>query len=230
MNEVKEFISDLNECYGEEKLEGIKEYLDGLKHVELVHWRALCVDNIESISKRSAKYFKPYIDVPINFKLVFELADAEELDIIWDHLAVVARALLPEYADQIPDPNENKPPKKKPKQKVDIRKMLEVLTGGKGVEGTPYESLVKLVDELQDNISSDTSPAEAFQLLFQSNAYQEMIAGFEKGMQDGTFDPSSFMGFMGNMGGGNPTAMADLFVRAAPFVAQEASAAKQLTD
>ena len=199
---ITTFSNELNENFGSNKQNHSLKLYDRLisktslshdkaikKHID--SFRTFCIDNRDGILSKDIKKFvsskveystKVYID----FISIFNLADKETTDVIWNHLLTIS-ALL--------DPSGN---------------AKEILKKNKN-HVTEADFLTDIINKVESHVKPDSNPMEAVSTILSSGVFTDLISGMNNGIQDGTLDLGKLMGTVQTMcsslsnlqGGGN---------------------------
>jgi len=187
---ITTFTNELNENFGSNKQNHALKLYDRLisktslshdkaikKHIDC--FRTFCVDNRDGLLSKDIKKFisskveyspKVYID----FINIFNLADKETTEVIWNHLLTIS-ALL--------DPAGN---------------AKEILKKNKE-HATEADFLTDIINKVENHVKPDSNPMEAVSTILSSGVFTDLISGMNNGIQDGTLDLGKLMGTVQTM-------------------------------
>jgi len=190
-NAISKFVSCLSECYGDKQLSlqlyntilgkttlSHKEAID--KHVKL--FKTFCIDNKDAIiEKDSSKLQSSVIEysdkIKINFTQLFELADFNETNTIWQHILIICAYLNPQV------------------------RAKEIL---KKEKDTSNESnfLEDIINTVEENVGEDTKdPMKAVGDIMSSGVFTNLVGNMTSGLQNGELDLGKLVGTVNNMVG-----------------------------
>jgi hypothetical protein len=187
---ITTFSNELNENFGSNKQNhSLKLYDRLISKTSLSHDKAIkkhisafrdfCIDNRDGILGKDIKKFtsskveyspKVYID----FVSIFNLADKETTEVIWNHLLTIS-ALL--------DPAGN---------------AKEILKKNKE-HATEADFLTDIINKVETHVKPDSNPMEAVSTILSSGVFTDLISGMNNGIQDGTLDLGKLMGTVQTM-------------------------------
>ena len=188
---ISNFTNDLGEVFSE-KHRPLKLYVHLINKTTLAHekpiekhiegFRLFCIANRDAISNKSvSKLAKEKIiyskRVYINMKEIFQMADAETLEVIWMHLLTISALVDPAGK---------------------AREILkEVSKGGGG--GQEINFLTDIISKVEANVKPNSNPMEAVSAIMQSGIFSELVSGMGNGLEDGSLDISKLVGTVQKM-------------------------------
>lgn len=154
-----------------------------LKHID--GFREFCVTNRDAIINKEYKKFTvekiSYSKrVYINMSEIFNIADKETAQVIWDHLLCISALVDPAgKAKEILKAN---------------------LASGKG-GGSETNFLSEIIDKVEANVDPNANPMEAVSSIMKSGIFTDLIGGMNQGLSDGSLDIGKLMGAVQGMVG-----------------------------
>ena len=138
------------------------------KHISV--FTEFCINNRDAILNKNHSLITKdditYSDrVFINFKHIFNIADADTKTVIWQHLLTIsalvdsssnAKKILQEQTSSLPEPDS--------------------------------DFLEKIVEKIEKTIKPDTSPLEAMSSIMSSGIITDLMSGLNNGMSDGSLN------------------------------------------
>ena len=191
---IVDFIHSLNELYGE-KYHNLQLYdllMDktGIVHEEPIRkhihlFYDFVRENEDSILERNLTLIKVWKieyseKVFIDLKPIFEEANNEDKQCIWNHLLTLLAILIPTS-----------------KAKQILKEMKEK----KKKKGNEEDFLTNIMDKVGQHINPSTSsnPAEMMNDIMGSGLFTELMSDMNKGMSNGDLDVNVMMGSLQNM-------------------------------
>lgn len=183
---ISNFTEELSECFGN-KHHSLKLYRHLIERTQIVHEKAIqkhknafqkfCVSNRICIETKNSKLEYSKIEYSekcfIDMNIIFELADKETSDVIWNHLLCISAIVDPAgKAKKILKENQQKT--RKP--------------------GLETDFLTNIIDKVEKHIKPDSNPMEAISSIMSSGIFTELVGGMQTGIESGNLDIGSLLG------------------------------------
>lgn len=197
---ISNFVTDLAEIYST-KQHSLALYNRLIEKTTIVHegpiekhiacFRKFCEENADQIITRETTLTVPSIKysekVQINLQEIFEIADNETKETIWDHILTIS-ALV--------DPTSK------------AKQVLKEKTEKKSDSTNEANFLSDIFKKVEDNVKPDSDPMSAISGIMQSGVFTELVSGMQNGMQNGELDIGKLMGtvqeMVADIGGNTP--------------------------
>lgn len=143
------------------------------KHIEA--FRLFCVNNRNAIANKNTRDLnKTKISyskrVFINMKEIFQHADYETTNVIWNHLLTISALVDPTGKAR------------------DILKE-QISKGG----GDEVNFLTEIISKVEDNVNPNANPMEAVASIMKSGIFTDLVNGMGNGLQNGSLDLGKLM-------------------------------------
>ena len=187
---IKEFVSSLNDCYGED-FHSVRLYNDLLEKITMSHteamkkhihiFREFCLANEICILNKNYKLVESNIvfsdKIYINVSEILENCDNSEKATIWQHIA---------YIYSFFKPNNH------------IKNMLK-----KKEETNETNFLKDMIDKVEDSIDGGdvNNPMEAITKMMTSGVFGELVGNMTNGLQSGDLNIGNLLGSVNDMVG-----------------------------
>ena len=186
---IKEFVSSLNECYGEE-YQSVKLYNDLLKKITMSHteamkrhisiFREFCLANEICILNKNYELVESKIvfsdNIYINLSEILEMCDNSEKVVIWKHIAYIYSFFKPN---------------------THIKNML------KKDDSNETNFLTDMINKVEDSIDGGNvnNPMEAITKMMTSGVFGELVGNMTNGLQSGDLNIGNLLGSVNDMVG-----------------------------
>ena len=187
---IKEFVSSLNDCYGED-FHNIKLYNELLQKITMSHteamkkhnhiFREFCLANEICILNKNYNLVESKIlfsdNIFINLSEILDMCDNSEKGVIWKHIA---------YIYSFFKPNNH------------IKNMLT-----KKEETNETNFLKDMINKVEDSIDGGNvnNPMEAITKMMTSGVFGELVGNMTNGLQSGDLNIGNLLGSVNDMVG-----------------------------
>jgi hypothetical protein len=184
---ISTFVTELAEIFSS-KNHSLKLYSRLINKTTLTHDNAIkknidafkkfCVENKDAILNKDEKTFVyPIVEyssrVFIDFKSIFNSADNETKNAIWKHLLTISALVDP------------------------TSKAKEILKNSKDTKEANF--LTDILNKVETTVTPNSNPLEAVTSIMSSGVFNDLIAGMNNGVQDGSLDLGKLMGTVQQM-------------------------------
>lgn len=187
---ISNFVIDLATVFN---IKSVKLYKRLISKTQITHDEAIkkhitiftnfCTLNNDLIlNKDKSKLVSPRIsysdNVFIDMNVVFNMADNETMNAIWNHLLTISAILYPSgHAKDVLLSNKNQPEDSK----------------------NETDFLQNLMQKVEQNVSPNTNPMDAVNQMMSSGVFNEMLNGMQGGISNGSLDMGKLLGMVQGM-------------------------------
>tara|TARA_Y100000591_G_scaffold327433_1_gene351906 strand:+ start:3554 stop:4267 length:714 start_codon:yes stop_codon:yes gene_type:complete len=186
-NSIKNFVSSLNECYGDNH-KGLSLYNDLLEkttnmHAEVISkhndiFKRFCIDNEICILNKNYNLSVSRISfsdtIYIDISKILSEADSSEKEIIWKHIAVIYSQFKPS------------------------NHVKNMLTANKSNESNFLQDMIGKVENTIDE-GSISNPMEAITKMMSSGVFSDLVGSMTNGLQSGDLNLGNLLGSVNEM-------------------------------
>ena len=189
-NSIKNFVSSLNECYGDDH-DGLRLYNDLLQkstneHTEFIAktndvFRMFCLDNEICILNKnynlSVSQIKFSEKMYIDISKILEECDNSEKDVIWKHIALIYSYFKPSTH------------------------LKEMLTQNKSNNSNESNFIKDMINKVEDTLDggSINNPMEAITKMMTTGVFSDLVGNMTNGLQSGDLNLGTLLGSVNEM-------------------------------